>query len=83
MNGDIAFFVNNDVVTLLTKSEDEVYRYLSRKEYLDKLLIEKREKANDKQKKIVREVMKELFNVTPSSDEDDSILKLPTVCCSS
>lgn len=74
-DGDIAFFVNNDVVTLLTKSEDEVYRYLSRKEYLEKLLTEKREKANDKQKKSVREVMKELFNVTPSSDEDDSILK--------
>ena len=74
-DGDVAFFVNNDVVTLLTKSEDEVYRYLSRKEYLEKLLTEKREKANDKQKKAVREVMKELFNVTPSSDEDDSILK--------
>ncbi|MHC1732020.1 MAG: BREX system P-loop protein BrxC [Bacteroidales bacterium] len=73
--GDVAFFVNNDVVTLLTKTEDEVYRYLSRKEYLEKLLTEKREKANDKQKKAVRDVMKELFNVTPSSDEDDTIIK--------
>ncbi|OUL09467.1 ATPase [Sedimentibacter sp. SX930] len=73
--GDIAFFVNNDVVTLLTKSEDEVYRYLSRRDYLEKLLTEKREKANDKQKKMVREVMKELFNSTPASDEDDAILK--------
>jgi len=74
-DGDIALFVNNDVVTLLTKSEDEVYRYLSRKEYLEKLLTEQREKANDKQKKAVREVMKELFNVSPMSDEDDSMLK--------
>ena len=74
-DGDVAFFVNNDVVTLLTKSEDEVYRYLSRKEYLEKLLTEIREKANDKQKKAVRDVMKELFNITPSSDEDDAILK--------
>lgn len=74
-DGDIAFFVNNEVVTLFTKSEEEVYRYLSRKEYLEKLLTEKREKANDKQKKAVREVMKELFNITPSNDEDDAILK--------
>ena len=74
-DGDIAFFVNNEVVTLLTKSEDEIFRYLSRKEYLEKLLTEKRERANDKQKKAVREVMKELFNITPVSDEDDSILK--------
>ncbi|MBV1758099.1 MAG: BREX system P-loop protein BrxC [Dethiosulfatibacter sp.] len=74
-DGDVAFFVNNEVVNLLTKSEDEIFRYLSRKEYLEKLLTEKREKANDKQKKAVREVMKELFNITPVSDEDDSILK--------
>jgi hypothetical protein len=74
-DGDVAFFVNNEVVTLLTKSEDEIFRYLSRKEYLEKLLTEKRQKANDKQKKAVREVMKELFNITPVSDEDDSILK--------
>jgi ribosomal protein S18 len=74
-DGDITFFVNNEVVTLLTRSEDEIYRYLSRKEYLEKLLTGKRQKANDKQKKAVREVMKELFNTTPVSDEDDSILK--------
>ncbi len=74
-DGDIALFVNNEVVTLLSKTEDEVYRYLSRKEYLEKLLTDKREKANDKQKKAVREAMKELFNVTPMSDEDDSILR--------
>jgi len=74
-DGDIALFVNNEVVTSLTKTEDEIYRYLSRKEFLEKLLTDKREKANDKQKKAVREVMKELFNVTPMSDEDDSILR--------
>lgn len=74
-DGDLAFFINNDVVTLLSKSEDEIYRYLSRKEFLEKLLTEKREKANDKQKKAVRDVMKELFNVTPMGEEDDAILK--------
>lgn len=74
-DGDLGFFVNNDAVTLLSKSADEVYRYLSRKEFLEKLLIEKREKANDRQKKAVREVMKALFNITPSSDEDDAIVK--------
>lgn len=74
-DGDIAFFVNNEVVTLLTKSVDEIYRYISRKEYLERLLIEKRERANDKQKKAAKEVMKELFNTTPVNEEDDSILK--------
>ncbi len=74
-DGDITLFVNSEVVSLLTKSEEEIYRYLSRKEFLEKLLMEKREKATDKQKKSVKSVMKELFNVTPSSDEDDAVLK--------
>ena len=74
-DGEISMFVNNEAVTLLSKSEEEVFRYLTRKEYNEKLLTEKRVKANDKQKKSVREVMKELFNVTPSSDDDDAIMK--------
>lgn len=33
-------------------------------------MTEKRVKANEKQKKSVRTVMKELFNVTSASDDD-------------
>lgn len=73
-DGDLSFYLNNDIVTLITKSQDEIYKYISRKDYLEKLLTEKREKANDKQKKAVREVMKELFNTTIASDDDDTIL---------
>ena len=74
-DGEISMFVNNEAVTMLSKSEEEIIRYLTRKEYNEKLLTEKRVKANDKQKKSVREVMKELFNITPSSDDDDAIMK--------
>lgn len=74
-DGDVAFFLNNEVVTLLSKSDDEIYRYINRKEYREKLLTEKREKANDRQKKSVRKVMKEIFNISPMNDEDDYILK--------
>lgn len=38
-------------------------------------MTEKRVKANEKQKKSVRTVMKELFNVTSASDDDDVIMK--------
>jgi len=73
--GEISFFVNNEAVTLLSKSEDEIIRFITRKEYNEKLMTEKRVKANENQKKSVREVMKELFNVTPASDDDDAIMK--------
>lgn len=73
-DGDISLSINNESVSYLTKSTEEIYRYLSRKEFLEKLLIQKRKKATDRQKKIVRDVMKELFNLTPASEEDDAIL---------
>lgn len=74
-DGEISMFVNNESVTLISKSEEEIIRYLTRKEFNEKLMTEKRIKANEKQKKSVRKVMKELFNVTASSDDDDAIMK--------
>ena len=73
-DGEIAFYVNNEAVSLLSKSVDDIVRYITRKEYLEKLMIEKRVKANEKQKKAVRTVMKELnFGITLGED-DDSIM---------
>ena len=73
-SGDIALYVNNEAVTLHTKTEDELLRCLTRKEYNEKLMAEKRVKANEKQKKAVREVMKELFRVSSASEEDDALM---------
>ena len=74
-DGEIAMFVNNEAVTLLSKTPEEIIRYLTRKEFNEKLMTEKRVKANEKQKKSVRTVMKELFNVTSASDDDDAIMR--------
>lgn len=74
-NGDIAFTVNGSSVTLLNKSEDEIVRYITKKEYVEKLLTERREKANENQKKSVREVMKEMFGVSSVNDDDDSMMR--------
>ena len=74
-DGEIAMFVNNDTVTLLSKTPEEIIRYLTRKEFNEKLMTEKRVKANEKQKKSVRTVMKELFNVTSASDDDDAVMR--------
>ena len=74
-SGDISLYVNNEAVTLLSKTEEELVRFLTRKEYAEKLMTERRIKANEKQKKSVREVMKELFHVTSSSEDDDTMMK--------
>lgn len=74
-NGDIAFTVNGGSVTLQNKSEDEIVRYITKKEYVEKLLIERREKANDSQKKAVREIIKELFGISGFGDDDDTMMQ--------
>ena len=73
-DGEIAFFVNSESVSLLSKSVDEIVRFITRKEFNERLMTEKRVRASEKQKKAVREVMKELFGVSPSSDDDDAVM---------
>lgn len=73
-NGDISFTVNGTSVTLMNKSDEEIIHYITKREYVEKLLIERREKANDAQKKVAREVMKELFGVSSVNDDDDAMM---------
>lgn len=74
-NGDISLMLNGAAITLLNKSSEEVIRYLTKKEFLDKLLTERRQQAGIEEKKAVREVMKELFGVSSINDDDDSIMQ--------
>lgn len=73
-DGDIAFYVNSESVSLLSKSLDEIVRFITRKEFNERLMMERRVRASEKQKKAVREVMKEMFGVAPSSDDDDAVM---------
>lgn len=74
-NGDISFNVNGTSVTLLNKSHEEIINYVTKREFVEKLLIERRERASDSQKKVVREVMKELFGTSSVNDDDDVMMQ--------
>lgn len=74
-SGDISFTINGSIVTLFNKSEDEIIRYITKREFVEKLLTERREKPSDTQKKAVREVMKELFGVSSVNDDDDAMMR--------
>lgn len=75
-DGEIAFYVNNEPVSMISRSADEIVRYITRKEYLEKLMIEKRIKANEKQKKAVRTVMKELGFGGTLGEDDDTVMSV-------
>lgn len=72
--GDLAFTVNGASVTLLNKSEDEIINLITKKANVEKLLLDQRLRVPDKEKKIVRDVMKELFHVPGAGEEEDAMM---------
>lgn len=73
--GDLSFTVNGASVTLLNKSEEELVNIVTKKQYVDKLLMEVRVRVADRDKKAVRDVMKELFHVSSAADDEDTVMK--------
>lgn len=73
-DGDISLYINSDAVTTLNKSVDEIVKLITRKEFNERLMTEKRERATEKQKKAVKTVMKELFNSAYPTDDDDAVM---------
>ena len=74
-NGDISLFINNEAVTYVSRTEDEIFKMLTRKEFNEKLMTEIKEKPPESQIKAVKSVMRELFGVTTSSDDEDSMMR--------
>ncbi|MBQ5659185.1 MAG: BREX system P-loop protein BrxC, partial [Peptococcaceae bacterium] len=73
-DGDIALYYNSEQVSFINKTVDELVRYLTRKEHQEKLMTEKREQATEKQKKAVRQVMKDLLDISVTNDDDDAMM---------
>ena len=73
--GDLAFTVNGITVSLNNKGEDEIIGFITKKAFAEKLLMEERVRVSNKDKKAVRDVMKEAFGATVSSEDEDTIMK--------
>lgn len=73
--GDIALTVSGESVSLNNRSQEELFNYITKKQYVEQLLMEQRTRVSDREKKIVRDVMKELFQTTSTTDDEDVILR--------
>ncbi len=60
---------------MLSNTKDELVRYLTKREFVEKLLIDIRERATDGQIRSVKEVLKDYFGFSVSSDDDDTIIR--------
>ncbi|MFR9066138.1 MAG: hypothetical protein ACLVJH_03570 [Faecalibacterium prausnitzii] len=72
--GDLAFTVNGESVNANNRTEEELVGYITKKQFVDKLLMEVRVRVPEKQKKAARTIMKELFNVLPTAEDEDTMM---------
>lgn len=73
-HGDVALTVNGENVSLTNHSASEIFNYLTKKQYLETLMIEERIKVPDKEKKVVRSISKDFFKLSISSEDEDAMM---------
>jgi hypothetical protein len=72
--GDLSFSVNGANVTMMNKDVEEIINYITKKAFVEKLMMEERVRVADKDKKVVRDVLKELFHTSSPSDDEDAVM---------
>ena len=73
--GRVSLTYNSQSLSMLSNTKDELVRYLTKREFVEKLLIDIRERATDGQIRSVKEVLKDYFGYSLSSDDDDTIMR--------
>ena len=70
--GDLSFTVNGAAASLNNKTEEEIIGFITKKAFAEKLLMEERVRVSDKDKKAVRDVMKETFGAATAAEDEDT-----------
>lgn len=78
--GRVAMTLNSQPLSLMSNTKDEIVRYLTKRNFVEKLLVDIRERATDGQIRSVKEVLKDYFGMTVSSEDDDVIMKKFSGC---
>ena len=73
--GRISMVLNSQMLSLLSNSHEELVKYITKREYVEKLLIDIRVRATDRQIRSVKEVIKDYFGGSVSSEDDDVLMK--------
>ena len=73
--GDISLTVNGDIVNTLNREDKEIVRYLTKKEFLEKLMMDQKTRAGEALIKATKGVIKDLFGATCQSDDEDVIMR--------
>jgi len=72
--GDISIYLQQESITLINKSAEEVVDYLTNKKFVDKVMVEPKVQIDKKKVDIARDLSKELFDVTVISTDVERIM---------
>lgn len=67
----IAFSMSNKAISILESKPDELTNYLTKQEYRDRLVIETKKHISDKQVKILKDLMNDLFGCSMNTEDDE------------
>lgn len=72
--GDITFKVSGETITFRNRREGEIFDYIMKKSWLDKLLMEERGKVPDTCRQAAQNIMAELFKNSNASRDEDTFM---------
>lgn len=73
--GDIAFTVNGAPVSLMNKTKDEIISYITKKQFVEKLMMEQKIRISSKDKNTCKAIMRALLQITPATDDEDELMQ--------
>lgn len=69
----ISLIMNSEMISLRTHKPEEIYKFLTGKDYREKVLVEKKKETPEKKLKSARLILKDVFNTVESSTNDETI----------
>lgn len=67
---------NAQNISLKTNNAEEILRFLTERKFQEKILIDKKKETKPNQIKDIKEVLRDLFDVIPSSDDEEALMEL-------
>ena len=74
VDGILTLTMNHEQISAGSRNPQEFQRLFTRVEFQERLLCDIRKHATDKQKRLVRDMMRDLFNKGVSSDDDEDLM---------
>ena len=73
--GRVSLTLNSQELSLAINTREEIVRYITKREFVEKLLIDIKERATDQQIAAAKQVLQKFLGYQLSSDDEDAIMK--------